>query len=122
MDKQRLGGVNVLGSHEPARLIGADGDGRNVKGAQPLANLLEHAAVASVAWATVWRCEVRGVQVGQGAWRMERMLALNQCQSQGNPLQHAAGVIPRYHFLIHAMGPSHPKSNAAPFVVPACHP
>ena len=116
VDEQRLGGVNVLGSHEPARLVGADGDGRNVKGAQPLADLLEHAAVAGVAWAAVWRGEVQRVQVGEEAWRMGRLLAFIERQSQCNPLQHVAGVIPRYCFLMHTLGPSHPISAAAPFV------
>ena len=45
----RLGGVDVLRLHKPARLVGAGGDGGEVKGTQPLANLGKDGGVARVA-------------------------------------------------------------------------
>ncbi len=40
--------LTVLWPHEASRLVGADGHTRQVKGAKPLANLLEHRAVPCV--------------------------------------------------------------------------
>ena len=48
MHFHRFGGIDVYTPHEPARLIGPDGNGGQVKGPQPPADFLEILGIARV--------------------------------------------------------------------------
>ena len=49
MDLDRLLRVDVDEHHRPSRVVGPDGDGRQVEGAELEPDLLEHVAVSRVA-------------------------------------------------------------------------
>jgi len=46
MHLYRVVGIEVMVFHEPSRFISADGDGREVEGAEPVTDLFEMRAVA----------------------------------------------------------------------------